>query len=144
MYAWLLAFDAVINLLLGLPLMLAPKTVTAVLGLPPPATGFYPGLLGAVLTGIGVALLIQVSPLVKRVTGLGLEGALCINLFGSAVLLGWLAFGEMQLALLGRTLLWIVFILVLTISGLELGWHLAGKRQDEDRLLRPDPASTEL
>jgi len=130
----LLLYDAIINLLLGIPLMLAPGTVTAILGLPLPASGFYAGILGAVLTGIGIALVIQVFATPFQMTGLGLEGAICINIFGSVALLVWLLFGKLAMPLHGRVFLWGVAVLVLFLSGLEFMWHLArrsGPKEEE-------------
>ena len=77
MHSILLACDAVVNLLLGIPLMAAPFTVATILGLPRPMSGFYPGILGAVLTGIGIALIIQALKGPHQYAGLGLEGAVC-------------------------------------------------------------------
>jgi hypothetical protein len=123
----LLLWDAIVNLLLGIPLMLAPGSAAAVLGLPIPATGFYAGILGAILTGIGVALLIQVFPTRRQVTGLGLEGAICINVAGSMALVAWLVFKRLELPLRGRLFLWGVAIMVLFLSGLELRRHRTGR-----------------
>ena len=127
----LLVCDAIINLLLGIPLMLAPGSITVALGLPLQASGFYPGILGAVLTGIGLALVIQVFVVKIQVTGLGLEGAICINIFGSTALLAWLLFGKLEMPLRGWLFLWGVAVLVLFLSGLEFGWLLK-------RIKRPD------
>lgn len=123
----LIFFDAIVNLLLGIPLMTAPKAVAQVLGLPTPASGFYPGILGAVLTGIGIALLIQLFTGRFQMAGLGLEGAICINLFGAGVLAGWLLFGDLDIPIRGLLFLWGVAVIVLILTGIELGCHLAGK-----------------
>ena len=53
----LLVVDAIINLLLGLVLLFFPASVVAFLGVPRSENAFYPSMLGAVLAGIGVALL---------------------------------------------------------------------------------------
>lgn len=53
----------------------------------------YPSILGAVLVGIGVALLIQN----KSESGLSLAGAVAINLCGGIVLAFWLSFGFLAL-----------------------------------------------
>lgn len=123
----LLACDAIINLLLGIPLMLAPRTIIAVLGLPLPFSGFYPGILGAVMTGIGIALLIQATTERSSITGLGLEGAICLNLFGAGALAGWLLFGNLNMPLRGLLFLWGVVVIVLLLTGIELGCRMAGK-----------------
>jgi hypothetical protein len=106
--------------------MLAPRTVIAVLGLPLPVSGFYPGILGAVLTGIGIALLIQATTERSSITGLGLEGAICINLFGAGALAGWLLFGNLDIPLRGLLFLWGVVVIVVLLTGIEFGYRLAG------------------
>jgi len=123
----LLLFDAIINLLLGLPLMLAPRTVATALGLPLPASGFYPGILGAVLTGVSIALLIQVFTRQPSMTGLGLEGAVCINFLGAGALAGWLLFVDLDIPLRGRLFLWAVALIVLSLSIIEIRSRFGGK-----------------
>lgn len=123
----LLLFDAIINLLLGLPLMLAPRTVATALGLPLPASGFYPGILGAVLTGVSIALLIQVFTRQPSMTGLGLEGAVCINFLGAGALAGWLLFVDLDIPLRGRLFLWAVALIVLSLSIIEIRSRFRGK-----------------
>ncbi len=75
----LLTIDACINLVLGLLLMLTPLGITDLLGVPTPITPFYALILGAVLIGIGLALIIERYKDRLGVTGLGLGGANCIN-----------------------------------------------------------------
>jgi hypothetical protein len=127
MRSQLLICDAAVNLLLGLPLMIAPGKTALILGLPLPAAGFYAGILGAVLTGIGIALLLEVFPVRFQITGLGVEGAVCINILGSAALVGWLLFGKLEMPPRGRMFLWGVALLVLFLSGLEFRRYLAGR-----------------
>ena len=67
----LLLADATINLILGGLLLLFPERIVAFLGLPSPQTGFYRSILGAVLVGIGVALLIEWRRSRDGLTGLG-------------------------------------------------------------------------
>ena len=56
----LLFIDGIVNLLLGVLLLLFPLGIAPSLGIPVPDTHFYPTILGAVLLGIGIALLIDV------------------------------------------------------------------------------------
>ena len=116
----LLAADAIINLLLGLLLLLLPAGLLEALGLPPTDTFFYTSILGGVIFGIGVALSLERwgTPIVIR--GLGLGGAIVINLCGSGTLLFWLIVGNLDLPLRGLVTLWIVAILVLGIGLVEL------------------------
>ncbi|MGD8258333.1 MAG: hypothetical protein PVG70_17905 [Desulfobacterales bacterium] len=52
--------DGIVNLLLGILLLLFPLGIAELVGAPPPNTHFYPTILGAVIFGIGIALLIEV------------------------------------------------------------------------------------
>lgn len=56
----LLFIDAVINLVLGCLLVTFPGSVVSALGVPGAESAFYPSILGAVLLGIGIALLIEI------------------------------------------------------------------------------------
>jgi uncharacterized membrane protein HdeD (DUF308 family) len=112
--------DGIINIILGALLLLFPFGVAEVLGLPIASTNFYPSILGAVLIGIGVALFVEIFSFVKRVRGLGLGGAIAINLIGALVLLCWLVFGTLSIPLKGRIILWVVGIVVLVIGLFEL------------------------
>ena len=95
----LLTIDAIINLVLGILLVLFPAGLVAALGLPNAELAFYPSMLGAVLFGIGVALLIQRA---RGASGLGLAGAVTINLTAGLVLAGWLIRGSLSLPIRGR------------------------------------------
>ena len=75
----LLLLDGAVNLVLCVVLLLYPAGVVGLLGLPPTSTNFYPSILGAVLAGIGVALLVDRFGAEKGVRGLGLGGAIATN-----------------------------------------------------------------
>jgi uncharacterized membrane protein len=89
---------------------------------------FAPTLLGAVLFGIGLALVIEALRRPQGLAGLGLGGAVAINLCGGTVLIFWLISGVMELPLRGLVFLWILAILLVGISIIELVAHY-----------RPDP-----
>jgi hypothetical protein len=55
--------------------------------------------------------------------GLGLAGAIAINLCGGLVLLGWLIFGNLNLPLRGNLFLWLIAIILVGISSVELIAH---------------------
>ena len=55
----LLLLDGLINLGLGALLVVFPDALVQALGVPPADTRFYPSVLGAVLLGIGIALLLE-------------------------------------------------------------------------------------
>jgi hypothetical protein len=113
----LLLVDAVINFLLGILLILFPASFVAALGIPGSESAFYPNILGAVLFGIGIALLVERF---RGSGGLGLIGAVSINLSGGLVLAVWLLSGSLVLPLRGRVILWILVLILVVISSLEL------------------------
>jgi hypothetical protein len=67
----ILSVDAAINLVLGVLLMVFPRPIVDALGVPASQSAFYPSILGAVLTGIGIALVIQIAGR-EQPDGLGL------------------------------------------------------------------------
>jgi ABC-type Mn2+/Zn2+ transport system permease subunit len=83
----LLTVDATINLALGVLLAVFPARLVSALGIPGADVAFYPSILGAVLFGIGIALFIERS---GRSSGLGLAGAISINLSAGLALAAWL------------------------------------------------------
>ena len=113
----LLTCDAVINLLIGALLVAFPGSLVAALGIPAAEVAFYPSILGAVLFGIGIALVIE---RVRGSSGLGLYGAISINLSGGLVLGLWLIYGGLSLPPRGRLLLWLLVLVLVGISSLEL------------------------
>jgi hypothetical protein len=115
----LLVTDAIINLLLGAVLLIFHTPLINALGVPDTGTAFYPSILGAVLIGIGLALLWECFRGPSRATGLGLAGAVCINLCGAIALAAWLAAGTLQLPLRGSFLLWGLVGLLAVISAVE-------------------------
>ena len=117
---FLLALDAVINLILGIILLLFPTGIHSKLGLPVPESFFYSSILGGVIFGIGLALLLEWWHGHKTIRGLGLAGAIAINLCGGGVLLFRLIRSDLALPIQGRILLWLVAILVLGIGLVEL------------------------
>lgn len=119
----MLTIDAAINFLLGFLLLLTipfPKQIPQFLGLPEIIHPFYTSIFGTVLCGIGIALVLESQrseP--EQLMGLNLGGAVAINLCGAAVLLGWLHLGALNLPLRGQVLLWVLGLILITISGFE-------------------------
>ena len=116
----LLLIDAAINLVLGLVLIVLTPQAFAVLGVPQTDTLFYAHILGAVLVGIGLALIIQWRHRPGGLAGLGLGGAMAINLCGGLALAAWLVFGGLDLPLRGTVFLWGLVFLLVAISTAEL------------------------
>ena len=104
----ILFIDTIINLVLGILLLPASPKIAEFLGVPPVEPGFYPSILGAVLFGIGIALLIETFKGKHKFSGLGLYGAIAINLCGGFVLAFWLLYIELHLPLRGLIFLWIL------------------------------------
>lgn len=116
MHQHLLTIDGIANVILGLILLLYPFGFDELLGLPQSPTFFYPTILGAVIFGIGIALLIERFGFVKNIRGLGIAGAIVINYCGGLTLLIWLLFFSLDIPLHGYIILWIVAIVVLFIG----------------------------
>jgi len=120
----LLIIDAGINFILGILLLLLipfPDQIPQFLGVPQVQQAFYPSIMGVVFIGIGIALVIESSRDNSLVSGgLGFAGAIAINLCAGAVLLGWLIFGDLDLPIKGLIFLWIIALILVVISSIEL------------------------
>ncbi len=118
-----LIVDAIINYALGILCILYPF-VAETIGVPTVENSFYPTILGAVLIGIGIALTIECYRKQGGLVGLGLGGAVAINLSGGIVLILWLIFGDLNIPLRGHFFLWFLAIILVGISLVELFIHL--------------------
>lgn len=116
----LLILDAAVNLLLGVLLLCYPLGLATWLGLPEGGSNVYPIILGAVLFGIGAALLLEAQGDQKGIRGLGLEGAIAINFCGAGALAVWLLLVPVDIPLRGYVVLWAISISVLVIGIVEL------------------------
>ena len=119
----LLIVDAFINYTLGI-LCILYSFVAETLGIPVVENSFYPNILGAVLFGIGIALTIECFRKPIGWTGLGLGGAVAINLSGGIVLILWLILGNIAIPGRGQMLLWMLAIILVIISSIELVVHV--------------------
>lgn len=115
----MLAVDAAINLLLGGALLLLPSTTISFFGLPAANSPFYVTVLGAVLFGIGIALWLERRN-EERGHGLGLTGALAINVLAASTVLFWLVMDPFDLPTRGYIVLSIVVTAVFGTAFLEL------------------------
>jgi hypothetical protein len=104
--------------------MAFPAGLVTALGIPMADPSFYATILGGVLLGIGLALLVECYRKSNRFVGLGLGGAIAINLCGGFVLAVWLLSGRLALPLRGYILLWSLVLLLVGISLLEGLTHL--------------------
>jgi hypothetical protein len=125
----LLIIDSLINLLLGFILLLFPPVIVRFLGVPPAETTFYPSVFGAVLIGIGVALLLDLPGGEGRRDGLGLRGAVAINLCGGFALIAWLLLGNLDLPLRGDIFLWGLGAALVGLSAVEFAAQGFQRRQ---------------
>ena len=124
----LLTIDSLINLLLGLFLVMFPRDLIRLLGIPEPGSAFYPSILGAVLFGIGIALWMERGAARARARGLGLNGAVVINLCAALVLSAWLRFGGLSLSVKGAAVLWGIVAVLVVVSLAEV----VGVRNDRE------------
>lgn len=99
------------------------------LGVPKAESSFYPNILGGVFVGIALALLIEFFNKSDRITsGLGLLGAIVINLCGGIILIIWLLFGDLGLPLRGSVFLWILAFVLIVLSSIELINHYKARK----------------
>lgn len=131
--------DAAANVALGVPLLLAPRTVARLLALPEVTQTFYPRVLGAVLTGIASALLMERRRVGSaRLVGLGTGGATAVNGLGGAAVALWLFSSEAEpLPARGRALLGAVAAGVLAIGAVEARGECRARRRSARRGGRP-------
>jgi hypothetical protein len=108
--------DGIINLALGILLLLFPVGIPRLLGIPESNLHFYPTILGGVILGIGLALLIERYGFEYKIRGLGLGGAIAINICGALVLLIWLIIDPFDLPIRGYIILWSIAVLVLLVG----------------------------
>jgi len=92
--------------------------------MPEVANTFFPNVLGGVLFGIGLALLIAYR---GGAQGLGLDGAIAINLCGAGVVVGWLVIAPQAIPSRGKITLWIIALVVIGIGLIELRHRLRTK-----------------
>lgn len=120
----ILRVDGIINLILGILLLAYSKELADFLGVPESESSFYPNILGGVFVGIALALFIEsLKKSHDRTSGLGIVGAITINLCGGIVLVIWLLTGDLSLPVRGSILLWSLAALLVVLSIVELLNH---------------------
>jgi len=120
----LLNADAAINLILGILLMAFPAKRVRMLGIPTAEPSFYPTILAGVLFGIGLALFIESYRRSDRFSGLGVAGAVLINVCRGSVLARWLLWGKLNLPVRGQIFLRALVVILIGLSLFEGLAHL--------------------
>ena len=128
----LILTDSLINLFLGLVLLGYSEPVIRFFGLPVTDQYFYPNILGAILFGIGIALFIEYKRKDEFI-GLGLGGAISINIMGGIVLFLWLISGSLIIPLKGKIIFWVLDVILVGISSLELMVYLRNRSTKKDK-----------
>jgi hypothetical protein len=119
-YRKLIIFDGAVNITIGILLLFFPLGVARFFGVPQPNSYFYPTILGGVIFGIGIALFLEAYGFNHGIRGLGLAGAIVINICGSGVLFIWLIFRPLAIPVKGYVTLWAIAIIVFTIGIIEI------------------------
>jgi len=127
----LLLIDGLINLALGILLILYTEDLGQALGIPIIEQYFYPRILGAILFGIAIALFMEYFKKTNGLPGLGLGGAIAINLCGGLVLILFLLFGDLSLPVRGQIILWGLVFLLIGISSAEIIFYRFKKRKNK-------------
>ncbi len=120
--------DAVINFILGLLLIMYTTGIVRLLGVPLVEQAFYARILGGVLLGIGIALVMECYRKEGGLVGLGLGGAISINMCGGLILGFLLIRGRLPIPIHGRLFLWGLVAILVGISGLELMIYLSRRK----------------
>lgn len=115
-----LLIDAAVSLVLGVVLAAFPRPLVEWLGAPPAESTFYPRTLGAVVIGIAIALVVEWAGRPKGFVGLGLGGAIAIDLAAAVFLAGWLLAGASDLPARGTAVLWGIVGVLVAVSVLGL------------------------
>ncbi len=115
----LLLIDAFVNLIIGCILIFYSVGIEKFLGLPAVNSLFYPIILGGVILGIAVAFFFEWKRSQDIAPGLGITGAVIINLFGSMALISCLVFLPLNIPLRGFVLLWVLAVTVFLIGYYE-------------------------
>jgi hypothetical protein len=131
MHRALLELDGFGNIVLGLLFAFVPGPLARVLGLPGFESAFYPSLFGILLVGIGIALLVERYGHSQRFVGLGLGGALVVNLCFGVALTAWLVAGNLALPVRGYFVLWALVAILLGFGIVETWVHLRQRQHPE-------------
>ena len=115
----ILRIDGIANVLLGLAMLLFPRTLLKVVVGPVDCAPLL-SIFGSVIAGIGLALLVQTKRLDGAYYGLGLTGAMLINICFGLALGAWLLLGNLEPSPVGAILLWVLTAILLVFGVFEL------------------------
>jgi hypothetical protein len=104
---------------LGGLLIWYPTSLVEVMGLPTHSPRLFSRILGGVLVGIGIALILEDRRKGDVANGLGLGGAIAINLCGATALAAGLLSAQLSLTPFGGLFLWGLVLILVVVSGLE-------------------------
>jgi hypothetical protein len=127
-----LILDAIIKLLLGFTLVIFPRELFWLAGLPVETPPFYAILLGGILVGTGIAQTYEYFRAAGDIAGLGLVGAIIINLFGGLTLAVTLRYGGLEVPFPGSYILGGVAFALLVLGGIEELVYLKKKGSQAD------------
>ena len=116
----LLWLEILLKLVSGTVLLLFPRTLARLLGLPPVAETFWPRLLGGVLLGLAAATFLEGR--LAATNGLGLAGHVALNLAAALTLLSLLVVGRAGPARRGRILVGLAAAALTALALVELAW----------------------
>jgi len=116
----LLLLEMALKAIGGALLLLFPRSLARVFGLPAVGETFWPRLLGALLIGLAAATFLEAQLATKN--GLGLAGYVAINLAITLALTGLLIMGRAGTSRRGRALVTLAAIGFAVLALLELAW----------------------
>lgn len=116
----LLWIEFLTKVAVGIPLLLTPRVLAHVLGLPPAESPFWPRLIGGLLIGLAMAALIEVR--FKSSMGLGLAGAVAMNVATAATIGSLLIMGQGGPTRRGHFTLWLVAAVLMIQALVEIAW----------------------
>ncbi len=116
----LLWIEFVLKAVVGSFVLLFPRSLARVLGLPPVSETFWPRLLGATLLSLSCATALEVQLGAGR--GLGLAGQVAVNLIGVLALVSLLIMGKAGPTRRGRIAVGLAALGLALLALVELAW----------------------
>lgn len=114
----LLWIETLLKLSGGIVLLAMPRLAIRLLGLPSGDSSFWPRLLGGVLIGLAGALYLEGATTGSK--GLGMGGAVLINLAAAGAVAGHVALNRATGTARGRLVLWLLVALLFLLSLIEI------------------------